>query len=667
MRNKRTVEWGRAWPLLLPMAVCLACNSGNRETLPEEEAEPVLETDPTQSTASSDDRDSETIEVDSDTGDFREGDAGITWDDGTISVEQPCGNDCRYVYRIQNARWSSSGASRFNIASAPNGDVRAYGLDSVSFIHYVNFSSYWGHAYRQRIVSDYTLDEKTMGLMEGTAEVQTEYLETAISKYFSFTYNSSAKEFSYSLQVNDRKWERTLSSAVAPLIVFNHKQYPQETWGIHSSLTAFLIGKHYDFSLGGVQKIAIFSPDMERLDTLEVEMDPEAVDTLIVHLPSDSWRPLRTTFNSSLGDMTAESLSIVYQHDIPTSYSTLYGRSWRVVSAPSFETNLAQRVEASPVFPSDLPTDFTSSPVEIVSGAVNLAGTVDAPESEGPHPTVVFLPGWEHLTRKGEVGAVDFYQQLAAHLASNGYLVLRTDARGNGASGGDLSVSTVSELVEDVHAMISHLSANEAVDGSRLFLLAKKEGAHIAASAARQWSPAVAGIILLAPMGRSFREWAAFDYIYYLENGGFSQGLDSGEADGTGEDIENVKTDFFAFLDQLLDDKYEGKTWRGHTALGWRSISDLDLVKDPTGLPPTLVLVAAEDHLVSPEQGHDIYTAMKDAGVDASYEELGGLTHAFTPGNAEGMWPEHGSMEAVAESAVDAVMGWLDSQTGGGR
>ncbi len=56
---------------------------------------------------------------------------------------------------------------------------------------------------------------------------------------------------------------------------------------------------------------------------------------------------------------------------------------------------------------------------------------------------------------------------------------------------------------------------------------------------------------------------------------------------------------------------------------------------------------------------------MQDAGLDSTLSELDGLSHAFTQGTAEGSWPEHGSMEKVDPTAVDAIVNWLDTQTGG--
>jgi len=223
-----------------------------------------------------------------------------------------------------------------------------------------------------------------------------------------------------------------------------------------------------------------------------------------------------------------------------------------------------------------------------------------------------------------------------------------------------LRQATVAELADDVRSMVAYLATQGEADVSRLYLLAKKDGAHIAASAARAGNTQVDGLILLAPIVRNLKDQAALDYLYFLENGGFVAGL----RDGT-EDLENMRTDFNQLLEQLLQNQYSGNSWRGHTAESWQSISELDLVDNPAGLPPTLVLVAAEDHLVRPEQGRDLVDAMADAGVDASIEELSGLSHAFTPGSAAGIWPEHGAMEEVSLDAVEAILDWLDSHSGG--
>ncbi len=591
---------------------------------------------------------------------WREKDAGDFWQDDEINIETPCNNSCLYVYDLESDSWGARGDSYFEIKQDDPDYVNVRGLDSVRFIFFINMSKYYGHVFNERLVTELKLDAKTLALREGEAFVYDYWTEVETSRKYSFKYDPTNQTFSYTLEMNGRRWARTLASDTAPLIMFNYREYPNETWGTHSSLFAYLVGKSFDWDGADKQEIRIFSPEVERLETLVVEKDSAAENRLIIHFPVDSLKPPKTTYSAKTAASEVGTVLIDYKYDIPLQIGALYEYKWYPISTPPFEISIPEMADTTEVQAPVMPTGFTSSSVQISAQNTTLAGEIDDPSDTGPHPVVVLIPGWDHMTRLGEIGAIDMYSQLAAHLAAAGYLVLRTDARGKGGSAGNLTTATLDNLADDVLAMVGSLASNTEADTTQVFLLAEGIGAHVAAAAMREPGSSISGAILLSPFARAYGDWCSENYSYYLENAGFV--LDEENAE---EDLGEMKENIESIIASLKDGSFDGQTWRGHTPTSWQSILDEDLIEDSSGVEPALILVGKEDHLVLPSMGVDLHGAMQDAGVDSTLFELDGLSHALTQGTAEGSWPEHGAMETVHQNAIDAIVNWLDTQTGG--
>ncbi len=591
---------------------------------------------------------------------WREKDAGNVWEDEEVEIEAPCNNSCAYVYDLSTGSWGARGDSYFEIKQDNSDYVNVRGLDSVRFIYFINMSKYYGHVYNERLVTELKLDAKTLAFREGEAFVYDYWTEVEVSRNYTFKYDPTNQTFSYTLEMNGRRWARTLSSDTEPLIMFNYREYPNETWGTNSSLFAYLLGKSFDWDGADKQEIPIFSPEVERLETLVVEKDGTAPNRLIVHFPMDSLRPPKTTYSATVGASEAGTIFIDYEYDIPSRIGSLYEYEWLPIGTPPFEISIPEMADTTDVQAPVMPTGFTASSVQITAQDITLAGEIDDPNENGPHPVVILIPGWDHMTRLGEIGAIDMYSQLAAHLAAAGYLVLRTDARGRGGSNGDLTAATMDDLADDALAMAASLTSNAEADTTKVFLLAEGVGAHVAAATMRDPGESISGVILLSPFARAYGDWCSDNYSYYLENAGFVQDEENADAD-----LDEMKGHIDSIIADLKDGSFEEETWRGHTPTSWLSILDEDLIEDSTGVDPALILVGKEDHFVSPSMGVDLHGAMQDAGVDSTLFELDGLSHAFTSGTAKGSWPEHGAMEQVSQSAVDAIINWLDIQTGG--
>jgi len=581
--------------------------------------------------------------------DWRYGDAGFAWDDGSVSIEEPCDNDCAYLYNMaENDGNDSVGQSYFAIEPSGAGKVEARGTDS---FRYILFWGSWSNyaLYRQRLLTRLTLDSTSHDLISGEARVYNLYGEVERDRSYTFEYDQWTDQLSCTVDTAGRRWTRTFTVTSPPLVMFNERDFPLEGFGSHSALFAFLLGERYDWTAGGVQQIPVFSPEAERIEMLRVEAGDDD-DTLILTYPVDTHRagdPDEPEFDPNRSELK-------YYLGIPTWFGTRQPYHGEVYNGTPPELNLAEVPESVEVFAPTPLGGYSSADLEATSGDVTLAGVVDDPSASGPHPVVLMLPGWEHQTRLGEIGAVDLYAQLADRLAAAGYLVARFDARGTGASEGDAATATLADLVSDVEACATAVSALGEADGDQLYLLASGLGAHVAAGVVDAGEVGVAGVVLLAPIGSDYQESADEIYAHFMTNAGFKDSY-----------ISNVQFDLMDVMDALADGAYAGDYFMGHDQASWQSLLGNDLTASPPALPPTLIMIGGEDHLIPATEAEALATALGGASIDVTSTALDGLSHAFTVGTAEGLWPEHGSAEAVDETAIDALVAWLDDQTGG--
>jgi acetyl esterase/lipase len=608
---------------------------------------------------------------------FRDEDAGDTWVDEPVVIPGPCANDCAYTYNLQPrsetdpyAMDQQYGRSSLDVGAGATADVVA-ARETEKFLAFLASSSVSSAGYRQKSATNLVLDADTHDLVSGDAIV---YVSFCRSLYYSdsegggiertrryeFSYDGVAGELTYSVASGDRRWERTIEAPEAPVVMLNHREYPTDTFGIHSPLTAMLLGERYDWGAGGVQRVPIFSPEMERIDA--VELESTAADTLAIRFPLDGAKP-----PVSGADMNT--IEVVYEYGIPVSMQSRTDFWWMPVYAPSVELNLPTPSgdAATAAFPA-VPTG--GAEITATSGDRTLHGVVDAPAEAGPHAAVVMVPGWDAMTRRGEVGAVDLYAQLAELVVENGGIAARFDARGAGDNGVAFSEATVGDLIDDAEAAVAAVQALPSVDPGRVFLLTTGAGAHVAAGAATGGAVSLAGIILIAPVGGDYVDAAALISARYVGNAEAWHSYPDAAA--------SASTALFA---SLAGGTYTGAAYQGHTVAAWQSLFSRDLVANPVELPPTLILYGAEDHLIPQSLVDDLSAALagknpNDAGValadggtgggsDVTTVVLPGLTHALTAGTAFGLWPEHGGAEAVDATAASAISDWLDGIAGG--
>jgi pimeloyl-ACP methyl ester carboxylesterase len=112
--------------------------------------------------------------------------------------------------------------------------------------------------------------------------------------------------------------------------------------------------------------------------------------------------------------------------------------------------------------------------VTFQSGGVQLAGALHRPvNGPGPAPGLVVCHGF------GGNSAGAGYRILAQSLAEAGYVVLRFDFRGCGASGGEPGRVIFEEEVEDLEAAVTFLAAQPGVDAGRIAAIGASMGGSV--------------------------------------------------------------------------------------------------------------------------------------------------------------------------------------------
>jgi len=130
-------------------------------------------------------------------------------------------------------------------------------------------------------------------------------------------------------------------------------------------------------------------------------------------------------------------------------------------------------------------TRVTSNPgdeaVVIPAPGFNLGATITRPATAaGRMPAVILVGGVESDDRDGTAFGVPILANLAAAVSQAGFLAVRYDKRGYGQSGGRRESATLSDLSDDLRAIIKWLSDRKDVDSRRIVALGHGEGAWLA-------------------------------------------------------------------------------------------------------------------------------------------------------------------------------------------
>ena len=146
------------------------------------------------------------------------------------------------------------------------------------------------------------------------------------------------------------------------------------------------------------------------------------------------------------------------------------------------------------------PFPYMSRDVTVTSTptGLRLAGTLVAPQGDGPFPAVLFLSGSGAEDRDETLMGHKPFLVLADDLARHGVASLRLDDRGVGGSQGDYMSSTLADRAADAESAIAFLAARPEVDRREIGLLGHSEGGLLAPRVALA-DARVRFLVLLAP------------------------------------------------------------------------------------------------------------------------------------------------------------------------
>lgn len=131
-----------------------------------------------------------------------------------------------------------------------------------------------------------------------------------------------------------------------------------------------------------------------------------------------------------------------------------------------------------------LPLPYTVKQVTYKHDTIRFGATLTLPAGKGPHTAVILLSGTGKQDRNGLMAGHPMFTVLADFLTRRGYVVLRSDDRGTGASGGVYETTTQQEFAGDVKAAMRYLQTLPQVDAHRIGLIGHSEGGAIAFMAA---------------------------------------------------------------------------------------------------------------------------------------------------------------------------------------
>ena len=172
--------------------------------------------------------------------------------------------------------------------------------------------------------------------------------------------------------------------------------------------------------------------------------------------------------------------------------------------SPATPARLARLLPTRPQQPRR-PLPYQELPAAFAGGApgVKLAGTITTPPSRRG-PAVVFISGSGPHNRDSEEFGHKSFLVPADALTRRGFIVLRYDERGVGASTGRYASAGTADFARDAAAAVRALRADPRLRITNVFVIGHSQGSLEAMRVAAH-DPSLAGVVLLGGIGRPNR------------------------------------------------------------------------------------------------------------------------------------------------------------------
>jgi len=302
--------------------------------------------------------------------------------------------------------------------------------------------------------------------------------------------------------------------------------------------------------------------------------------------------------------------------------------------------------------------DIAREDVKIVDGDVSLAGTLTRKQgAQGRLPAVTFLSGSGPQDRDGYSSGIDLgTHEILDRLTREGFLVLRVDDRGVGASTGPTKDIDFGDLVEDGRRAVRFLLARPDVDPKRVVLIGHSEGG-LSAPVLAADEP-LAAIVLMAAPGRPLEDLLREQFLFAKHQAGASA-----------EECERFESELDLFLEAIAKgeeiDK-EGTPAELAAFVPARAWLLSHLGRDPLSFVkkvrcPILILQGGKDVQVSAERDSPKLVAALDEAKHPDHELklFPTLDHLFKKAGDPPSELDYLKTRPVDPEFLDALVAWL--------
>jgi uncharacterized protein len=311
--------------------------------------------------------------------------------------------------------------------------------------------------------------------------------------------------------------------------------------------------------------------------------------------------------------------------------------------------------------PDDCAVDtLEESELEIGDAEWRLPATLTLPAGGGPFPAVVLVHGSGPHDRDETIGPNKPFADLACGLATRGVAafryVKRTRQHAARLAAASEPFTVQDETVDDALAAVHAVRAVEEVDPRRVFVLGHSLGGMLAPRIGSRDSD-LAGLVVLAGAARPLED-------VLVEQLGYIRSLSADPSRATDEAIDALLADVAKIqaLDATTSDPNE--MLAGGPASYWldlRGYAPADAARELD--LPMLVLQGERDYQVTMEDFALWQRALADR-PDVTFVSFADLNHLFMKGEGKAVPAEYEVPGHVAREVIEAVAGWVRSQTG---
>ena len=301
---------------------------------------------------------------------------------------------------------------------------------------------------------------------------------------------------------------------------------------------------------------------------------------------------------------------------------------------------------------------FHEAEVTVGSGEWALPATLSLPVGPAPFPALVLVHGSGPNDRDESLGPNKVFRDLAWGLASQGIAVLRYEKRTK-AHASQFTPELIARLtvqeetIDDALAAVQLLRQNSAIDPSRIYVLGHSLGATVAPRIGQQ-DPAIAGLIIMAGMARTFEDTILdqFTYLY---------GLSGAMSDAQKADLEQLKRKVARVKDPTLSNK----TPANDLPLNISPSYWLDLrANPPTEIAKTLamrllIMQGGRDYQVSAAGDFPLWQKALAGKNNVTFKLYPKLYHLFIAGEGPSTPQEYSIEGHVSEEVIHDIAHWI--------